>query len=383
MTKIDKNSVLRFLLVNGFVPVLLIILFLMTSLNYFFPPGYFIYGWSEILLLSTFVSIVPGVAHWFLFGISIVGAEATANLTISSLILLGCLLIIFGLMRNIANSPKDKIKGRNYMLIGGILTLPLGLISLYVFIKSKSGTSDIGFFQRVKIEFKKNSLPYILLIPSLFFLAFTYVIPIIRGFYITLFSYKVGSKEYLSRAFTPVPYSCPADDPTCTADPLLWTIHAILGGLQHQNPIFIGLDNYLELFSQTPNASAFQQALNNNIYFVILFVPGVIAVALGLALLLNNKLLKGENTYTTIFYMPVITSVLVSSVIWLRVVFPQEGLLTLIVTTFAPILDLLLSFLNKISLGIFPGDPLPSKISWVSEFNRICCITEYLAKRWV
>ena len=370
MTKIDKNTVLRFLLINGFIPFLLIILFLLAGSNYFFPPGYFIYGWNEILLLSTFVSLVPGVAHWFLFGISLVGAEATANLTISGLILLGCLLVIMGLMKNIANSPKDKIKGRNYILIGGILTLPLGFLALYVFIKTKSGSSDIGFFQRVKIEFRKNSLPYILLIPSLFFLAFTYIIPIIRGFYITLFTYKIGSKEYLSRAFTSVPYSCPTDpvDPSCTADPLLWTIHAILGGLQHQNPIFIGFDNYLQLFSQTTDASSFQTALNNNIYFVILFVPGVIAVALGLALLLNNKLLKGENTYTTIFYMPVITSVLVSSVIWLRIVFPQEGLLTLIVTTLAPILDLLFSIFNIISFGIFPGDPLPSKISWISEY---------------
>ena len=164
----------------------------------------------------------------------------------------------------------------------------------------------------------------------------------------------------LPRAFNPIDYS---------TDPLLWTIHAILGGLQRQDPAFIGIDNYLELFSTTVNAGHFQKALGNNIFFVILFVPGVVIFALLLSVLLNSKLLKGENTYTTIFYMPVVTSILVVAVIWGRVIFePNSGLLSLIFTLIAPVLDLIYGFLNIISFGLIPAVKADVGVNWLSAY---------------
>ena len=151
------------------------------------------------------------------------------------------------------------MKGRNAWLVGGILTFPLGILAIIAFRATRSKEQDLTLKERVVGELRKNKLPYILIIPALIFLIFTYIIPIIRGFYITLFSYPAGD---LSRVFNPVDYS---------KDPLLWTIHAILGGLQRQDPIFIGVDNYLELFSQTTRATSFQNALDNNIFFVIIF----------------------------------------------------------------------------------------------------------------
>jgi ABC-type sugar transport system permease subunit len=346
----------RIALINGILPLILTVFFLFASSNYFFTPGYFLYGWIEILGLSAFVSIVPEVAHWFFFGISIVGAEATANLTITLIALAGSLLILYGYLQSRQKDPDGVMKGRNAWLIGGILTLPLGLLAIIAFRNSKAKKQDLSLRERVVGELRKNKLPYILIIPALIFLIFTYIIPIIRGFYITLFSYPSGSGG-LARALNPVDY---------TQDPLLWTIHAILGGLQRQDPIFVGVDNYLELFSQTTRATSFQNALDNNIFFVIIFVPGVIILSLALAVLLNNKLLKGENTYTTIFYMPVVTSVLVVSVIWLRVVFSLDGLLSAIFHLFAPILDFIYSLLNIITLGVVPANVVGENLNWLS-----------------
>ncbi len=348
------NKTRRLAFINGIVPLLLILFFLFVSSNYFFTLGYFIYAWVELLGLSAFVSVVPEVAHWFFFGISLVGAEATANLTITLLALTGSLLILIGCLLNLQKNPNGEMKGRTAWLIGGILTFPLGILAILAFRATRSKEQDLTLKERVVGELRKNKLPYILIIPALVFLTFTYIIPILRGFYITLFSYPAGD---LFRVFNPVDYS---------KDPLLWTIHAILGGLQKQDPIFIGVDNYLELFSQTTRATSFQNALDNNIFFVIIFVPGVILCSLALAVLLNNKVLKGENTYTTIFYMPVVTSVLVVSVIWLRVVFSLDGLLSAIFQLIAPVLDFLYYILNILTLGLVPANVVGDSLNWLA-----------------
>ncbi|MFW9905105.1 MAG: carbohydrate ABC transporter permease [Candidatus Thorarchaeota archaeon] len=350
--------------INGIIPLILIIFFLFASTNYFFPPGYFLYAWLEILGLSTFVSIVPDVAHWFFFGIALVGAEATANLTITLLIVTGCLIILFGCFQSLKKKENvDEIQGRTAWLIGGVLSFPLGILSLIAYYVTRSKVQELSLKDRIIGELRKNKLPYLLIIPALVFLIFTYIVPILRGFYITLFSYPKDPGGGYSRAFRPVDYS---------VDPLLWTIHAILGGLQRQDPIFIGVDNYLELFSTTTNAISFQNALANNVYFVILFVPSVVIVSLGLAVLLNHKYLKGENTYTTIFYLPVVTSILVVSVIWLRVIFdPRGGFLTAFFVTFSGIVDLIYFILNIISLGLIPANTVGTYINWLTPTRQM------------
>ncbi|MHA1944507.1 MAG: carbohydrate ABC transporter permease [Candidatus Hodarchaeales archaeon] len=340
-----------FTLINSLIPLFLIFFYYFV-INDVFIPGYLLYGWNEMLLLSTFVSIVPDVAYWFLFGIKVVGASDTAQFTLNILILSGSFLLLLSLLDN---TSKPTNKGRAALLIGGILTFPLGIVALISFYRTRSKEQTLGIKDRFLGEIRKNKLPYVLIIPFIVFLAFTYIIPIIRGFYITLFTFPD-----LPRAFNPVDYS---------TDPLLWTIHAILGGLQRQDPAYIGIDNYLELFSGTNNAAAFQKALGNNIFFVLLFVPGVVIVALLLSVLLNSKLLKGENAYTTIFYMPVVTSILVVAVIWGRVIFePNSGILSMIFTLIAPLLDLIYGFLSAITFGFIPALKADVGVNWLSKY---------------
>jgi multiple sugar transport system permease protein len=59
----------------------------------------------------------------------------------------------------------------------------------------------------------------------------------------------------------------------------------------------------------------FWRALMNTFYFVILVLPLQIGAALGLALLVNSPM-KGRATFRTCFFAPVVTSMVVVSIVW-------------------------------------------------------------------
>jgi multiple sugar transport system permease protein len=74
---------------------------------------------------------------------------------------------------------------------------------------------------------------------------------------------------------------------------------------------FIGLRNFIRLLDD----EALQRGLLNNFYFVIVVVPVQTALALLLAILINQKI-RGVNTYRTVYFAPVVTSMVVVAVIW-------------------------------------------------------------------
>ena len=67
----------------------------------------------------------------------------------------------------------------------------------------------------------------------------------------------------------------------------------------------------------------FMQALVNTFLFVLVVAPVQAACALGLALLINQKLL-GINVFRTIFFMPVVVSIVVVSLLW-RFIYDGNG----------------------------------------------------------
>jgi len=80
----------------------------------------------------------------------------------------------------------------------------------------------------------------------------------------------------------------------------------------------VGLDNYSGLFLTDGLArDQFMQSLGNNFYYVLLVVPLQTAVSLGLALIVNNKLLRGKSFFRTAFYFPSVTSSIAISVVFL------------------------------------------------------------------
>jgi multiple sugar transport system permease protein len=84
---------------------------------------------------------------------------------------------------------------------------------------------------------------------------------------------------------------------------------------------FVGLENYLRLFKDP----RFLRAVTNTFTFM-LGVPLGLASGLSVALLLNTKV-RGQAIYRTLFYIPVVTPLVVSSIIWKWVYQGDYGLL--------------------------------------------------------
>jgi multiple sugar transport system permease protein len=84
---------------------------------------------------------------------------------------------------------------------------------------------------------------------------------------------------------------------------------------------FVGLENYIRLFSD----KRFHQAVFNTFLFM-LGIPLTMALGLGLALLLNVKI-RGQAIFRTAFYLPVITPLVVSAIIWKWIYQGDYGLL--------------------------------------------------------
>lgn len=85
---------------------------------------------------------------------------------------------------------------------------------------------------------------------------------------------------------------------------------------------FIGLDNYIMLL-KTP---LFWKALGNTIEFVVLGVPLSIALSLGAALLVNSKLGRFKDFFRTVYFAPVVTTLVAVAVIWRYLLHTKYGL---------------------------------------------------------
>lgn len=94
-----------------------------------------------------------------------------------------------------------------------------------------------------------------------------------------------------------------------------------------QPPRFIGLQNYIELFTKD---KYFLQALRNTTVFVLLGMG--IGPTLGLitAIMLNQKV-RFQSIFRTAYYLPVMTSLVVVSTIWVML-YNQNGLFNTILT---------------------------------------------------
>ncbi len=83
----------------------------------------------------------------------------------------------------------------------------------------------------------------------------------------------------------------------------------------------------------------FWKSLRNTLMFVLVVAPVQGALALGLALLINQRL-RGINVFRTIYFMPVVVSIVVVSLLW-RFLYADDGLLN--------------NILHALSFGLFEG----------------------------
>jgi multiple sugar transport system permease protein len=81
---------------------------------------------------------------------------------------------------------------------------------------------------------------------------------------------------------------------------------------------FVGTDNYAQLLGGTGLATRdLGTALRNNLFYVLLVVPIQTAVALGLAILVNRRVMRARGFFRTAFYFPSVTSSVAIVVLWL------------------------------------------------------------------
>jgi multiple sugar transport system permease protein len=86
------------------------------------------------------------------------------------------------------------------------------------------------------------------------------------------------------------------------------------------HPVWIGIYNYVRSF-QDPH---FLNSLWVTVRFALISIPGMTIVALGLALLLAQKL-KGINTFRTMYFMPSVMPMVAISLTWFYVLRPDTG----------------------------------------------------------
>lgn len=95
------------------------------------------------------------------------------------------------------------------------------------------------------------------------------------------------------------------------------------------DPEFVGLKNYIEIFHD----DRFYEALKNTILFIVGYLPIVVVLSLGIAILLNSKV-KGVNVFRGLFFLPVITSWVAVSMIWKGLLNPEFGVINSIIEAF-------------------------------------------------
>jgi len=85
-------------------------------------------------------------------------------------------------------------------------------------------------------------------------------------------------------------------------------------------PVWIGLDNFISSFKNP----RFFNSLWITIRFAVISIPGVTVVALGLALLLSQKL-RGINFFRTVYFMPSVMPTVAISLTWFYILRPESG----------------------------------------------------------
>lgn len=93
---------------------------------------------------------------------------------------------------------------------------------------------------------------------------------------------------------------------------------------------WVGLENYIVVFSDP----TILRAMGNTVLYSLIFTPVAVAVALVLALALNNKSLPLRGFFRTWLFLPFIVSLSVAAFAWQYLLDPQVGLLNYWLSTF-------------------------------------------------
>ena len=86
---------------------------------------------------------------------------------------------------------------------------------------------------------------------------------------------------------------------------------------------FVGPGNFTALLHDP----VFWKALGNTFYFVLVGGPLSVAVSLGAAMLVNARLVRFKGLFRTVYFAPVVTTMVAVAVVWRYLYHPRFGLL--------------------------------------------------------
>lgn len=159
--------------------------------------------------------------------------------------------------------------------------------------------SKISFTQ-TKRKMIRHLTPWLFLLPSIIVLMTFLIIPIIEAFRWSVLDYKIIAD---------------------TSE-------------------FVGLDNFKEIFSD----DMFWKAFVNTILFVVIVLPMNIFLPMILAVLVNQKL-RTVGLFRVLYYVPVVTPIVVTALMW-KMLYSQESLLSTIIVKLG-IVDSPMNFLTN------------------------------------
>ncbi|GAB3813576.1 hypothetical protein GCM10028820_08530 [Tessaracoccus terricola] len=107
-------------------------------------------------------------------------------------------------------------------------------------------------------------------------------------------------------------------------------------------PRFVGLDNFIRAFVGDPT---FIRSLLNTFLFAVVVVPVQAGLGLVMAILVNQKL-RGTTFFRIVYFIPVVTSIVVVSILW-RFMYQPDGIIN--------------SFIDTITFGAWDG------IAWLNN----------------
>jgi len=94
-----------------------------------------------------------------------------------------------------------------------------------------------------------------------------------------------------------------------------------------QSPQWIGIKGYTRLLAN----SLFWKSLQNTAVYSLGYIPGKMVLGLLLALILNQKI-KGVVAFRTLFYTPMVTSVVAASLVWMWMYNVDTGIINYALT---------------------------------------------------
>jgi multiple sugar transport system permease protein len=114
----------------------------------------------------------------------------------------------------------------------------------------------------------------------------------------------------------------------------VFTIYPILASLFYsfctydaiRPPRWVGLRNYRQMLFDDP---LFWKSMGNTLYMVVVGLPIGLVASLAIALLLNQKV-RGIAFYRTVYFLPSITPVVATSILWLWLLNPEIGLVNIL-----------------------------------------------------